>query len=229
MVPSRLDLTAEGIEVCFAASLVGHHILTNAMLEAGLLDDASVVLVGSEAANNDLPKAMGMSVYDFVLGEPSDFGATPAEAMRNFATATGGPNYNGQRQYSTTKAFSAWWSAAMARRHGSSTRFFTVSPGANMGTNAARHAEGAFKIMVALMARFGRYLGMDQPIAEGAKRYIDVANGIGGPYESGRTYTSKPKKMTGPIVAVAEPHLLDANRQDTALRVLDELIESQSL
>ena len=37
--------------------------------------------------------------------------------MRNFATATRGADYNGQRQYATTKVFSSWWSAAMARRH----------------------------------------------------------------------------------------------------------------
>ena len=73
MVPSQLDRTADGIEMCFASSLIGHHIITTELLEAGLLDDASVVLVGSDAANNDRPgKMMGMVVYDFALGEPSD-------------------------------------------------------------------------------------------------------------------------------------------------------------
>jgi len=223
MVPNQLDRTSDGIETCFAASLVGHHVITTELLDANLVEDASIVLVGSEAANNDLPKAMGMSVYDFALGEPSEFGATPAEAMRNFATATAGPDYNGQRQYSTTKVFSSWWSAAMARRHGPATRFYTVSPGANMGTNAARHAEGAFKLMIGFMARFGRFLGMDQPVSDGAGRYLKVAHGVGEPFESGRTYTSMPKKMTGPLVVCEQPHLLDRNRQDTALLVLDEL------
>ncbi|MEL6985564.1 MAG: SDR family NAD(P)-dependent oxidoreductase, partial [Actinomycetota bacterium] len=88
MVPNTLDRTSDGIEVCFAASLVGHHIITTALLDAGLInDDGVVVLVGSEAANDDLPKAMGMGVYDFVRGEPSAFGATPAEAMEHFARA----------------------------------------------------------------------------------------------------------------------------------------------
>ncbi len=224
MVPSRLDRTVDGIEVCFASSLVGHHVITTELLEAGLLDDASVVLVGSEVANDDLPRFMGMSVYDFALGEPSDFGATPAEAMRNFATATAGPAYNGQRQYSTTKVFSAWWSAAMARRHGRSTRFFTVSPGANMGTAADRNARGPFKVMIAVMGKVGKYVGMDQPVPVGAKRYVDVAHGVGGPYESGATYTSRPKKMVGPIVRRDPAHLMDTDLQDTALRVLDELV-----
>ena len=224
MVPSRLDLTVDGIEVCFASSLVGHHVITTELLDAGLLDDASVVLVGSEAANDDLPKMMGMSVYDFARGEPSQFGATPAKAMRNFATASAGPEYDGQRQYSTTKVFSSWWSAAMARRHRDSTRFYTVSPGAHMGTAADRNVTGAFKVMITVMSKVGRYIGMDQPVPVGAKRYLDVALGDGGPYQSGRTYTSKPKKMTGPLVERTEPHLTDEERQDTALAVLDDLV-----
>ncbi|MGI9608579.1 MAG: SDR family NAD(P)-dependent oxidoreductase [Acidimicrobiales bacterium] len=226
MVPSRLDRTTDGIEMCFAASLIGHHIITTTLLDADLVDGASIVLVGSEAANNDLPRAMGMSVYDFVLGESSEFGSPASEAMRSFATASAGPGYNGQRQYSTTKAFSSWWSAAMTRKHDGSTRFYTVSPGANMGTNAARHSEGAFKFMIAFMSRFGRFVGMDQPIADGASRYLDVAHNVGGAYETGRTYTSKPKKMTGPLVVCEQAHLTNHDRQDTALDVITALTES---
>ena len=93
--------------MCFASSLIGNHIITTELLGAGLLEDASVV-------------------YDFALGEPPTFGATEVDAMRNFATATPGDDYNGQRQYATTKLFSSWWSAAMARRHTGSTRFPNV-------------------------------------------------------------------------------------------------------
>ncbi|MEL7208398.1 MAG: SDR family NAD(P)-dependent oxidoreductase [Actinomycetota bacterium] len=224
MVPNELHRTADGIEVCFASSLVGHHIITTELLEAGLLDDAAIVLVGSEAANNDLPKMMGMAVYDFALGEPSEFGPTEAEAMKAFATASGGPEYDGPRHYSTTKAFSSWWSAAMARRYGSAARFYTVSPGANMGTAADRNATGAFKVMIAVMSRVGRYIGMDQPVSEGAKRYLDVALDERGDYRSGGTYTSRAKKMTGPLVERTPDHLTDEGRQDTALVVLDELV-----
>ena len=224
MVPSDLARTSDGIEMCFAASLIGHHILATELLEAGLISNqGSVVLVGSEAANDDLPKAMGMGVYDFVRGEPSKFGATPLEAMHNFALAEGGPDFDGSRQYASTKAFSAWWSAAMARRHGSDVSFYTVSPGANMGTNAGRHAKGGFKLMIGFMRRFGKLLGIDQPVEDGARRYIDVIQGDGGPYRSGGTYTSKPNKMTGPLAISVAPHLLDRNRQDIALGLLDQL------
>ncbi|MGI9615086.1 MAG: SDR family NAD(P)-dependent oxidoreductase [Acidimicrobiales bacterium] len=229
MVPNELQRTSDGIETCFAASLVGHHIITTALLDAGLVNDGGViVLVGSEAANDDLPKAMGMSVYDFVRGEPSDFGSTPEEAMEHFAKAENGPKYDGNRQYSSTKAFSAWWSAAMSRRHPGGVSFYTVSPGANMGTNAARHATGAFKVMIGFMRRFGKVLGMDQPIEQGAGRYIDVLHGRDGQFRNGRTYTSRPKKMTGPLAVSEAPHLLATDRQDTALAVLDKLTHQHS-
>ena len=229
MVPNALERTSDGIEMCFAASLVGHHVITTALLEAGLVNDGGVVvLVGSEAANDDVPKAMGMSVYDFVKGEPSYFGTTPEEAMENFARAENGPDFDGSRQYSSTKAFSAWWSAAMARRHPDAVRFYTVSPGANMGTNAARHATGAFKLMIGFMRRFGKMLGMDQPIEQGAGRYIDVLHANDGPYQNGGTYTSRPKKMTGPLALSTPRHLVAVDRQDTAMAVLDKLTHQHS-
>lgn len=224
MVPNTLDRTSDGIEMCVASSLIGHHVIANALLEADLINAGGVVvLAGSEAANNDIGKAMGMAVYDFVDGEPSDFGATLEEAMENFARAENGPDYNGNRQYSSTKAFSAWWSAAMARRHPGSVRFYTVSPGTTMGTNAGRHATGFFKILLAFMRRFGKLLGMDQPIDKGAGRYIDVLHDNDGLYQNGGTYTSRPKKVTGPLTLSAPPHLTAIDRQDTAMVVLDKL------
>ncbi|MEM9465165.1 MAG: SDR family NAD(P)-dependent oxidoreductase [Actinomycetota bacterium] len=224
MVPASLDRTSDGVEMAFAASIVGHHIITEALLDAELVNDGAViVLVGSEAANDDLPKAMGMGVYDFVRGEPSPFGASPAEAMASFARADADVAYDGNKQYASTKAFSAWWSAAMARRHGGERTFVTVSPGANMGTNAARHVTGPFKMMVGVMRRVGRFIGMDQPVEQGAARYIDVLTGNGGPYENGATYTSRPKKMTGPLVRSTPAHLIDVTRQDTALGVIDDV------
>lgn len=229
MVPSALDRTSDGIEMAFASSLIGHHIITTALLEAGLVNEGgTVVLVGSEAANDDMPKAMGMSVYDFVRGEPSEFGSTPEQAMVNFARAEGGPAYDGNRQYSSTKAFSAWWSAAMARRHPGSVSFYTVSPGSNLGTNAARHVSGSFKLMLGAMRLVGRFVGMDQPIEKGAGRYIDVLHGNGGPFRNGATYTSRPKKMTGPLVESVAPHLLVTERQDAALGVIDRLSNQES-
>ena len=55
-----------------------------------------------------------------------------------------------------------------------------------------------------------------------------MLHGNNGPYQNGGTYTSRPKKMTGPLVLSAPPHLSDTDRQDTAMAVLDELTQQHS-
>ncbi len=221
MVASARNLTDEGIEVTFGSSVVGHHVITNDLIDAGLLrPHARVVLVGSEAANADLPKAMGLRVAPFALNPPTDE-ATFAATIKDLARGDFG-QFDGNIQYATTKVVSAWWSAEMQRRHGA-YEFFTVSPGANVGTNAARNTTGAFKVMVKVMAKVGHLVGMNQPIPVGARRYVDVIVG-GSDFEPGATYTSRPKKMVGDLVRRDEPHLVDPVRQKAAVAALDELV-----
>jgi hypothetical protein len=69
---------------------------------------------------------------------------------------------------------------------------------------------------------------MNQPIDKGAGRYIDVLHGNDGLDQNGGTYTSRPTKMTGPLVLSAPPHLTDTERQDTAMAVLDKLTQQYS-
>ncbi|MEM7092563.1 MAG: SDR family NAD(P)-dependent oxidoreductase [Actinomycetota bacterium] len=222
MVPNDLELTPEGIEVCFGSSLIGHHILTTELIAADrLADTARVVIVGSEAANGDLPKALGMKIADFAT---VDAVAEPGftEALTAFSTGELG-EFDGNTQYATTKVVSSWWAAEMQRRHDGRFAFFTVSPGANVGTNAARHTTGVFKIMLSVMARFGHLVGMNMPVPKGARRYVDVIVG-GSDFEPGRTYTSKPKKMVGELVVRDEAHLLDPHRQQLAIAALDTIV-----
>ena len=137
--------------------------------------------------------------------------------MEHFARANDGPDYDGNRQYSTTKAFSAWWSAAMARRHTGSVSIYTVSPGANKGTNAARHATGGFKLMIGFMRRFGKFLGMDQPIEKGAGRYIDVLHGNGGPFRNGHSLrrTAGPRSQCRPDRGLPSPRRASRDGYDS--------------
>ena len=81
MVPASLDRTSDGIEMCFAASLVGHHIITTALLDAELISSGGwVVLVGSEGAGKStwarLGEEAGAHVVsdDLVLVDPSESG-----------------------------------------------------------------------------------------------------------------------------------------------------------
>jgi len=220
----EMQKSVDGLELAFASSVIGHHLITVRLLEAGLVsDDARVVIAGSEAANDDLPGMMGIKLYDFAKGAPETFGDNLHDAMLNFARGTKPEVFVGMHYYATTKLISAWWSAAMARKFGDRISVFTVSPGANMGTNAARNVKGFKRFLYTkVMPTIGGLFGMNMPTPMGAKRYVDVLLGRGD-FVNGGTYTSAPKKMTGPLHKATYSHLQDVVRQEAAWKVLGEL------
>jgi NAD(P)-dependent dehydrogenase (short-subunit alcohol dehydrogenase family) len=220
-----MNKSVDGLEVAFASSIVGHHVLTLRLLDAGLLPKgARVVIAGSESANNDVPAMMDMKLYDFATDTPREFGDNLHDAMMAFVKGDKPELFNQTRYYATTKVFTSWWTAAMARRFGERIAIFTVSPGANLSTNAARHSTG-FKrfLFTKLMPAIGPAIGMGQRISVGSKRYLDVLHDVEGEYVNGTTYASKPKKFVGPLYEMTHDHLLDVGRQEAAWTVLGEL------
>lgn len=220
-----VNKSVDGLEIAFASSMVGHHVMTVRLLDAGLLTEgARIVIAGSEAARNDLPAMMGMQLYDFATDTPTEFGNNLHDAMVSFAKVSKPELFIGTRYYATTKVFTSWWTAAVARKYGERVSVFTVSPGSNMDTNAGRHTTGFKKFLFTkIMPALGPSLGMSQPIPLGAKRYIDVLHGTESEYVNGKSYMSKPKKLIGPMAETKNAHLLDTKRQEVAWEVLGEL------
>lgn len=221
----KMNRSVDGLEIAFASSIIGHHVFTLGLLQSELLPHgARIVISGSEAARNDLPAMMDMKLYDFATDNPTEFGDSLHDAMVAFARGDEPETFNGMRHYAVTKLFVTWWSAAMARKYGDRISVFAVSPGSNLGTNAGRHTTGLKKFMFTkVMPLIGGAFGMNQPTAVGAKRYIDVLHGATHEYTNGRTYTSKPKKLVGPMEEMQYAHMLDVERQEAAWKVLAEL------
>ena len=219
-----LGRSVDGLELAFASSIVGHHIMTLRLLESGVLrTGARVVIAGSEGARYDLPAMFGMQAYDFAVGVPQEFGDNLRDAMLTFARGDKPEKYDPMRYYAATKAFTSWWSAAMAHELGDRLSVFTVSPGSNMGTNAARHTRGFKKLLFTrIMPFIGSFAGMNMPTPVGAKRYVDVLMDHGH-YTNGRSYMSKEAKITGPMVEQTVDHLLDPERQRVAFSVICDL------
>ena len=67
------------------------------------------------------------------------------------------------------------------------------------------------------MPFIGSFIGMNMPTPVGAKRYVAVLTG-NGQYANGRSYMSKPTKITGPMEEQTTAHLLDVSRQDNGFR-----------
>lgn len=220
-----VNKSVDGFEISFASSIIGHHVLTVGLLDAGLLTKgARIVIAGSEAARNDLPAMMGMQLYDFATETPVEFGDNLHDAMVSFAKVSKPGLFVGSRYYATTKAFTSWWTAAAARKYGEQVSIFTVSPGSNMETNAGRHTTGFKKFLFTkIMPALGPSMGMSQPVPLGAKRYIDVLAGAENEFVNGSSYMSKPKKLVGSMVETKNSHLLDTVRQEAAWKVLSEL------
>jgi len=219
-----VNKSADDFEISFASSIIGHHVMTVRLLESDLLPKgARIVIAGSEAARNDLPAMMGMELYDFATEAPAEFGDNLHDAMVSFANVSKPELYSGTRYYATTKVFTSWWTAAVARKYGEHVSIFTVSPGSNMDTNAGRHTTGFKKFLFTkVMPALGPSMGMSQPVPLGAKRYVDVLDG-NGEFVNGASYMSKPKKLVGPMVETKNAHFLDTARQDAAWDVLGEL------
>ncbi len=116
----------------------------------------------------------------------------------------------------------------MNRKFGEHLSIFTVSPGSNMGTNAGRNVTGFKKFLfTVVMPAIGGVMGMNMPTKEGARRYLDVLLDEESEFKSGKTYTSAPRKLVGPLHEVTYAQMLDEVRQEAAWNVLNELTGSQ--
>jgi NAD(P)-dependent dehydrogenase (short-subunit alcohol dehydrogenase family) len=116
LVPGKKRvLTASGVEAS-QAPLIGHHQLTMGLLRANLLSpNARIVISGAEPARGGVPLFSYTDVPAFAAKHYQGNRTAAIEALlRN------GPNvkYVPNRAYADAKLIIAWWTAALALRHG---------------------------------------------------------------------------------------------------------------
>ena len=202
-------LTAAGIEVT-QAPLIGHHQLTVGLLGANLLSpNARIVIAGSESARGDVPMFPYTDVAALAAAHyRGDRSAAVKDLLR------GGPNvkYEPNRAYSDAKLIVAWWAAALARRLAPGMAVYAVSPGSTPNTQGMRNAGPALKwLMVPLMKLIP---GMSHSPETAVHRYLQAS--AFGTDVSGQFFASAPKKLTGPIEAMRQPHFHDRASQEAA-------------
>ena len=202
-------LTAAGIEAA-QAPLIGHHQLTVGLLRANLLSpNARIVIAGSEAARGDVPL--------FSYTDVAALAATQHQGDRSAAVEAllrSGPNvkYEPNRAYADAKIVVAWWAAALARRLPPGMAVYAVSPGSTPDTKGLRNAGPALKwLMVPLVKLIP---GMSHTPETAARRYLQASEF--GTDVSGQFFASAPKKLTGPIEAMRQPHFHDRANQEAA-------------
>ena len=202
-------LTAAGVEAA-QAPLIGHHQLTVGLLRANLLSpNARIVSVGSESARGDVPL--------FPYTDVAALAATKYQGDRSAAVEAlvrSGPNvkYEPNRAYADAKIVVAWWVAALARRLPPGMAVYAVSPGSTPDTKGMRNAGPALKwLMVPLVKLIP---GMSHTPETAAHRYLQASEF--GTDVSGQFFASAPKKLTGPIEAMRQPHFHDRANQEAA-------------
>ncbi|HEC43696.1 MAG TPA: SDR family NAD(P)-dependent oxidoreductase [Bacteroides sp.] len=214
------DLTrnSNGVDLTFASTLVGHHVLTISLLEKGLLsDEANIVIAGSEAARGDVS---GMALPDFDSISDAEFGSDIEKTLEAFARGYAPDKYHVMKAYSIAKLYVAWWASAISEKIPKGMRAFAISPGSVPGTNFGRNQSFMFRrVMIPLMGSFiGKAMGMSSPTSAGALRYISAVELPG--ETNGRFYASPPKKMTGIPEVVNTDLLNDYAKRDAAWNVI---------
>lgn len=222
---AKLAKTQEDVEVTFSASLIGHHQLTMALLDAELVaPNARIVIAGSEAARGDVPTFTPVDLPSYAA---KHFDGDREAAATSLIRHDGPQKYKPAAVYATAKLFVAWWASSLAEILPSGTTVNAVSPGSAPGTDAGRNANFFMRtIMMPLMKRAPKRLGMAATVPVAAQRYIDAVG-----FDSninGQFFASAPKKMTGPLHKVDLAHVNDRVSRDAAWKATVKVAASET-
>jgi hypothetical protein len=163
---------------------------------------------------------MGLPDLDEVA--KSDFEGSVHEALKAYAEATYPAKYVPMKSYAMAKLYVAWWSASLSKKLLNGMTVNAVSPGAVTATNFARDMSWPMRnIMMPLMKTLGPLMGMDGPVSEAGKRYLDVSQY--GKEESGKFFASPPKKLIGKLQEQHTTLLQDQAKQEEGYKLIVEM------
>ena len=210
---------SDGVELTFASTLIGHHVLTMHLLKNDLLSShARIVIAGSEGARGDV---MTMNVADFGSLSDEYFDGDLEAALETIARVQAPYEFKPMNAYVTAKVYVAWWAAALSRKLPQGMIVNAVSPGSVPATNFARSQSTMMRGMTGVMSSIGRFFGMAQPVSAGAQRYIDAGNFDD--ETTGNFFASAPGKMVGPMVVQKNAHFLNRSYQNAGWNVIVRL------
>jgi len=217
-------LNSDGLEITYASTLLGHHVLTMRALADGLLTSrARIVIAGSEGARGNLP---GMKVHDIARIADERFDGDRVSAIEALfrLEVPAQAKFNNMDEYVTAKLIVAWWAGALARELPAGMTVNAVSPGAALATSFGRDAPAAMRIlMIPMMKLMGPLMGMSGPIEKAARRYLDAADLPDD--DTGHFYaTAHRSRLVGPTAVQTWPEfLLDERGQRASLDAMVKL------
>ncbi len=222
-VTAGLSKNRNGVDLTFASTLVGHHVLTIMLLEHGIIkDNANIVIAGSEAARGDVP---GMGLPDFDEISRVEYQDDMESTFEAFARGYAPDKYNVMKAYSIAKLYVAWWSAELAGKLSQGIRVFAISPGSAPATNFGRNQSFVFRnILLPLMNSLGRVMGVAALVSTGANRYISAIDMPD--KDNGKFFASPAGKMIGDLTEQKTEYLLDETKRKSAWNTIVKLAGS---
>lgn len=211
---------SDGVEMAFASTLFGHHILTMDLINNNkLAKNANIIIAGSEGARGDLPQ---MNIPDFNAFASNDFGGD-LEAMHEAIWKIKSPyEYRSMNAYVTSKVYVAWWAAALASKLPTGMTVNAVSPGGVAETNFARNQSWLMRtLMPPMMKLMPKSMGLNGPIENAARRYLDASTYS--PEVSGQFFASPQGKLVGELEVQSNSHFLDKKNQQASWNMLTQL------
>ncbi len=210
MVPGKARVITEAGVEASQAPLIGHHQLTVGLLRAKLLSpDARIVIAGAKPARGDVPL---FSLTDVAAFADEHHHGDRVAAVEDLVRSGPNSKYKANRAYADAKLMIAWWAAALARRLPAGMAVYAVAPGSAPDTKASRNASAILKWLFIPIVKL--LPGMTQTPQIAVRRYLQASEF--GTDVSGEFFASRPKKLTGPIEAMRQPHLHDRANQEAA-------------
>ena len=211
---------SDGVELTFASTLIGHHVLTMDLLENQLLSEhVRIVIAGSEGARGNMP---GMKIPDFAAFSKEHFNGDLEAALETIARVQAPYEFQPLNAYATAKVYVAWWAAALSGKLPQGMVVNAVSPGSVPSTSFVRNQSFLMRrVMPAMMGSVGKMFGMAGPISAASQRYIDAGNFDDN--TTGHFFASPPGKAVGPLEIQKNAHFLDRSFQDAAWNVIVRL------
>ena len=215
--PSR---NSDGIELTFASTLIGHHLMTMRLLAGQRLTHrARIVIAGSEAARGDLP---GMRMPDFSSFATQHFQGDLEAALEAMARAQPPYQYHWLTAYGIAKSFVVWWVAVLSRKLPPGQTVNAVSPGTTPETNFTRNQSWLMRTLVKRLATLIAVpSGLAGPVSVAARRYLEAeafADDI-----TGRFFASPLGRLVGPLMTQQSPQFLDPTIQTACWNVVVRL------
>ena len=166
---------ANGVEITWASTLVGHHTLTMCLLEnGGLSPNARIVIAGSGGARGTAP---GMKVHAFHEVATEQCEGDLAAAIDLLARIKGPYKFKHMNEYVSAKVVVAWWAGGLSRKLPQGMTANAVSPGSAPATGFARDASFMMRrVMMPVLKVVGPLMGMAGSLEKASRRYLDAAD-----------------------------------------------------